>query len=344
MRRHIPPFAKRYTATHALSVCLATLLELTSHSAYGAQDLDLTLPPYSISGQPASDATADPPTSAVGSADADGISNFITAWRARANRVRATQPTWSSPLVTSSGVLEQRFRSDLLQQHSGNGTNTTVLDGGKGLQLIVGDTTEIQFAAAPYYIRSGVPGTGPRNRGSIEPLSGFGDWPFIRVKQRLASAPESEGNYVVSALLQIQAPTGIARLTNNAWIFVPSLALGKGWDALVIQGTVGGILPTSNAYKIGYQVQTNIAFQYHVLPVFWPELEVNWTYYTNGQRGGKNQVFLTPGLVVGRFLLPNDLKFTFGVGYQVAVSPDYIARPLTPAYNHAWLFTARLTF
>src|ERR1700760_3994260 len=68
---------------------------------------------------------------------------------------------WSSPLVTSSGVLEQRFRSDLLQQHSGNGTNTTVLDGGKGLQLIVGDTTEIQFAAAPYYIRSGVPGPGP---------------------------------------------------------------------------------------------------------------------------------------------------------------------------------------
>src|SRR5690349_20680696 len=117
MRRHIPPLAKRYIATYALAVCLAMLPGLTSHCAYGAQGLDLTLPPYSISGQPASNATTNPPTNAVGSADADGISDFITAWRARANRVRATQPTWSSPLVTSSGVLEQRFRSDLIQQH-----------------------------------------------------------------------------------------------------------------------------------------------------------------------------------------------------------------------------------
>jgi hypothetical protein len=261
-----------------------------------------------------------------------------------AAQARATQPSWSSPLVTTTGMLEQRLRVDIDQQHSGNGTNTTVIDGGKGLDLIVNETTEVQLAALPYDIRSGVPGTGPRNKGAIQPLAGFNDWPFFRVTERLASSPESEGNYVVSALLQIQAPAGIERLTNNAWEYLPSLAFGKGWGAFDIQGTIGGVLPASHASTIGYQVQTNLAFQYHVLDVLWPELEVNWTYYANGQRGGLNQVYLTPGLVVGRFLLPDGLKFTFGVGYQVAVAPAYIPKPQTPAYNNAWLFTTRLNF
>ena len=42
-------------------------------------------------------------------------------------------------------------------------------------------------------------------------------------------------------------------------------------------------------------------FNTRIAPVFWPEMEVNWTYYANGQRGGLNQIYLTPGVVVGRF-------------------------------------------
>jgi hypothetical protein len=57
-----------------------------------------------------------------------------------------------------------------------------------------------------------------------------------------------------------------------------------------------------------------------------------------------NQIYLTPGLGIGRFTLPGDLKFTCGVGYQAAVTPAYIAKPQTPAYNHAWVFTTRLNF
>lgn len=285
------------------------------------------------------DTVTPPPAMAVDPAD-----GAFGAWQAVAAEVRATQPVWSSPLVTPTGMLEQRYRFDLDANRAGNGSATTELDGGKGVDLIVSDNTEIQFAAAPYFLRSGVAGTGRTDKGAIQPLAGFGDWPFLRVEQRLTSSPESEGNYVVSALLQVQAPSGIVPLSNDAWTYQPSLAFGKGWGAFDVQGTIGGVVPASNAATIGYQVQANVALQYHVQPIFWPELEMNWIYYANGRRGGLNQVSMTPGLIVGRFLLPDGLKVSVGVGYQVAVTPEYIANPLTPAYSHAWLFTARLNF
>jgi hypothetical protein len=80
------------------------------------------------------------------------------------------------------------------------------------------------------------------------------------------------------------------------------------------------------------------------MKVLWPQLEVNWTYFADGQRGGLNQVFLTPGLVIGRFQLASGILFTTGFGYQIAVSPNYRPNPLTPAYNHALLFTTRFNF
>jgi hypothetical protein len=93
---------------------------------------------------------------------------------------------------------------------------------------------------------------------------------------------------------------------------LPTLAIGKGWGDFDIQATVGGVLPSSGVAVVGDQIQTNVAFQYHLLKVFWPEFEVNWTYYVDGQRGGLNQVFLTPGLVIGRFKLTDGILFKPG--------------------------------
>jgi hypothetical protein len=277
------------------------------------------------------------PTVAVSSpSNLDDASNFFSTWAAVAKQARATQPTWSSPLVTTTGLLEQRLRFDLSGQHAGTGADTTVVDGGKGLDLIVSDSNEIQIAAPAYDIR-----TTPSGKGEF---SGFADWAFLRVEQRLASSPESGGNYVVTAWLQVQAPTGIAPLTSSAWTYLPTMAFGKGWGDFDIQATVGGVLPASHVSTLGDQIQTNVAFQYHLLNVLWPQMEVNWTYYADGQRGGINQVFLTPGLVIGRFRLADHLLFTFGAGYQFAVTPDFRPNPLTPAYNHAWLLTSRFNF
>ncbi len=288
-----------------LATTLALLLGSMCGPSWAADGLDLNLPPSSIPEELSFHSPSGPDTTQKPLTGAGGFASALAVWEAWVARARATQPSWSTPLVTTTGLLEQRLRFDVDLQHSGNGTATTDIDGGRGLDLIVSETNEVQFAAAPYYIRSGVAGTGPNNKGAIEPLAGFNDWPFLRIKQRLASSPASDRDYVLTVLLQIQAPSGIARLTSNSWQYLPTLAFGKGWGAFDIQGTVGGVVPASHANIIGYQVQTNLAFQYHVLGVLWPELEVNWTYYANGQRGGLNQVYLTPGLLIGRFALPS---------------------------------------
>jgi hypothetical protein len=324
-------------------VCIL-LLGLAQPSARATEALDIRLPSL---------AQLDPPTPPIAPAPAPAqtpaggfigtLDAIIASLDAYAASARATQPDWSTPLTTTTGLLERRFRFDFSQQHSGNGTNTTVLDGNKSLELIVNETTEIQVGPPPYYIRSGVAGTGRTNKGAIQSLAGFNDWPFFRVKERLLSSPSSEGDYVLTALFQIQAPAGIPRLTNNSWEYIPTLAGGKGWGKFDIQATISTPLPASHRDVIGYQIQTNVAFQYRVQKLV-PELEVNWTYYATGQRGGLNQVFLTPGILFGRFKLSDTMYLTAGAGYQVAVSPDYQPKPLTPAYDHAWLFTTRVGF
>lgn len=264
------------------------------------------------------------------------LERYFDEWNARVDAARASQPTWSSPLVTTTAMLEERARFDTAFQHAGNGAATTDIDGGKGVDLIVAEATEIQLAAVPYFIR-----TTPSGKGE---LSGFNDWPFFRIKERLFSSPETDGNYIVSAWVQTQAATGIAPLSNHVFTVLPTLGFGKGFDALVIQGTFGAVLPTAHEQTVGNQLASNLAFQYHLGQFFWPQMEINWTHYLDGSRDGKDQVFLTPGIVVGRFSLTGRLKFTFGIGYQFAVEPHYQASPLLPSYNHAWLLTTRLSF
>ncbi len=325
------------------AVCILPL-GLAQPSARAAEPLDIRLPPLSQLDPPTSPTVPAPASAQTPTGGFIGtLDSIIATLDAYAASARATEPNWSTPLTTTTGLLERRFRFDFSQQHSGNGTNTSVLDGNKSLELIVNETTEIQVGPPPYDIRSGVDGTGRKNKGAIQSLAGFNDWPFFRVKERLLSSPSTEGNYVLSALFQIQAPSGIPRLTNNSWMYIPTLAGGKGWGNFDIQATVSTPVPASHRNTIGYQVQTNVAFQYRVQKLV-PELEVNWTYYATGQRGGLNQVFLTPGILFGRFKLSDTMYLTLGAGYQVAVSPDYRPKPLTPAYDHAWLFTTRVGF
>lgn len=269
--------------------------------------------------------------------DGDTIASpVLNYFNQSAADARASQPEWSSPIATTTGLLEQRLRLDVDLEHSGNGSNISLLDGGKGLDLIVSPTNEIQIALPPYELRTS--GIGANS------LAGFGDWAFLRLEQRLDSSPQEEGNYVITTWLQVQAPTGIKPLTNTAWSFQPTLAFGKGWGDFDVQSTISVTLPTSNSRILGQQIQSNTALQYHLAEIFWPELEINWTYYPDGQRGGLHQIFLTPGLAVGRFNIGNAFKFTMGFGYQFAIEPVYRGKPLTPAYDRNWLFSTRMNF
>jgi len=85
--------------------------------------------------------------------------------------------------------------------------------------------------------------------------------------------------------------------------------------------------------------------QYHIGEYFWPEFAFNDTQWTSGERAGRNQLFVSPGIMFGRFQIYNRVKFNFGIAYQVAVVPDHhTTDPLTPMYNDAWILSMRMTF
>jgi hypothetical protein len=261
------------------------------------------------------------------------LNGYFGHWFARVDAAQASQPHWVTPIATVTPRLEEEVRYDQFWQHQGNGASIDNFDGGKGLELIPTTTNEIILNVPPY-----------EQRSNVKPVSGFGDDPVLLIKQRLLSANEENGNYILTAFLSVQAPIGITALTNDSWLITPTIAGGKGFGDFDVQGTFGVSLPVEHEQTIGYAFATNVAFQYHVAEYFWPEFEVNDTFWSGGERDGKNQVMLTPGVILGRFALGGRLKGNVGVGYQFAVSPTLIKDPLTPTFNHEWILTARVSF
>ena len=265
------------------------------------------------------------------------LSDYFDNWYSRVDQAQSSQPHWMTPLVTVTPRLEEEVRTDFYYQRLGNGFTVANYGNGKGLELIPSTTEEIIINAPTYTQRWG--------EKPIANASGFNDWPFLLIKQRLASANEENGNYILTAFLSVQAPIGIPRFTNDAWVITPTIAGGKGWGDFDIQETLSAAMPTNYSSILGTAITSNTTFQYHLLNVLWPEVEVNWTNWVGGLRTGKNQVFITPGIIFGRFPITDRLKLIVGVGYQASVAPKLTTEPvLTPLYNNAWIATTRITF
>ena len=156
---------------------------------------------------------------------------------------------------------------------------------------------------------------GVAGRGS----DSFGDWTAL-VKYRLLSANEENGNYILSLFMGFSAPTGNDGNSEGHAMYTPTIAFGKGWGDFDFQSTVGVAFPDGGLDRLGMPLTYNTAFQYRIDKVVWPELEVNYTWYPDGEHAGKNQVYLTPGVVIGRLPLIGRLGATIGAGMQVAVS------------------------
>lgn len=259
---------------------------------------------------------------------------YFSNWFARVDAAQSSQPHWMTPLVTVTPLLMEEFRYDQTTQHLGNGGTLSNYGGGKGLELIPTKTNEIIFNVPPYQVRS-----------SVNPASGWGDAPFLLVKQRLLSANEEQGNYVVTAFLGVQAPTGFPAFTSNAWVITPTIAAGKGWGNFDVQGTLSASIPTTQQNILGKAISGNAVIQYHLDKIFWPEFEISDTVWSGGLRGGMNQVILTPGVILGRLHLEGRANLSIGAGYQFAVAPPLTKTPvLTPLYSYGWVFTGRVTF
>lgn len=284
---------------------------------------------------PARAADAPPPDGAPRQFSDSPIADYFATWQDRVEAAQASQPHWMTPMTTVTPRLEQEYRYDQFQQYLQNGAQINNFGGGKGLELIPTTTNEV-LINVPAFV----------HRSNVKPATGFADGNFVTVKQRLLSANEENGNYILSAFLGFQAPTGITALTNRpAWIVTPTIAGGVGWGDFDIQGTISYPLPTDAQHVIGTSIVTSATLQYHIGEYFWPEFALNDTQWTSGERAGRNQLFVSPGIMFGRFQIYKRVKFSFGVAYQVAVVPDRaITTPLTPTYNHAWILSMRMTF
>jgi Putative MetA-pathway of phenol degradation len=300
--------------------CCAEIKEQVRESSDKAPDLYIPLPLASYLGSK----TDDGPLSGEG---------FFNSWASIARQAKASQPHWITPLATVTPRLEQEFRYDQFFEHLATGADIKVYDGGKGLELIPTTTNEVLINLPPY-----------DQRTIVRSAKGWGDWPALTIKQRLLSANEENGNYIVTTFLGVQAPTGQVPFTNDAWVVTPTLAAGKGWGDFDIQATIGVPIPLEHEDSIGVSIVTNVAFQYHIAKYFWPEIDVNYTHWTDGDRSGKDQVFFTPGLILGRFELAQDTNLIVGGGYQFAVTPVTTKPVLTPVYDNNWIATTRLTF
>jgi hypothetical protein len=257
---------------------------------------------------------------------------FPATWFDMATRTQAEQPRWMTPLVTVTPRLEQELRYDQSFQSMQHGAMLTNYGSGKGIEIIPWETVEV-ILGIPNYESHEQPGkAGAKTRGSDD----FGDWTAL-IKYRILSANEEHGNYILTAFMGFSAPTGTAGNSTGHAVFTPTIAGGKGWGDFDIQSTASVALPNGGSDRLGEPVAWNTAFQYHLLTYFWPEVETNYTWYPDGEHTGKNQLFITPGLLLGRFPIWQRVKFNVGAGFQVAVTKYNM-------YHNAWVLTGRMTF
>lgn len=266
--------------------------------------------------------------------DTSPLAQFFQDWSARVSAAQASQPDWMTPVATTTPRLEEEFRYDQYRESLRNGSTEDVYAAaGKGLELIPFAPIEVSLALPAYQVRSG-----PAS------ASGLADWPGISVKYRLVSANKEHGDYIVTVFAAYGWPTGSLVWTTHNQVFTPTLAAGKGWGNFDIQATVGDAIPVHDNSRAGRALQTNVTFQYHAGELFWPEIEINRTDWSEGARDGRTQTYLTPGIILGRIRLSPHLKFSVGFGYQEPISKDYAAAPATPTYGHSWLLSSRLSF
>lgn len=249
-----------------------------------------------------------------------------SGWLARVSASQDEQPHWITPLATVTPRLEQEIRYDNFWEDGlSGGASLTNYDGGKGLELIPARRVEIILGVPPYIVHH-----------NSSARDGIGDTAFL-LKYRLLSGNESHGNYILSAFLGITAATATNGNGAGHGSVAPTLAFGKGWGDFDFQSTWGTTIPIGAVSRIGTPIIANNAFQYRVFRKFWPEMEVNSTWWSDGTKAGKKQVFLTPGIVYGKLPIHNRIGLTLGAGFQIAATHFH-------TFNHNIILSVRMPF
>ena len=249
---------------------------------------------------------------------------FLNDWFNMVTETQSKQPHWITPVVTVTPRLEQEYRFDIFWQPNAEGVVTENYGGSKGLEIIPWKSVEVIFIQPPYLVH---------NAPKVQ--DGWGDFQIL-TKYRITARNEESGNYILTAFFQASFPTGQFKNGSTNHIITPTIAYGKGYGRFSLQGTFGVTLPTGNTKVIGRMYPWNNVIQYHIWKA-WPEVEVNYTYFQQGPNDGKTQVFLTPGIVFGRFRIHKRVAFVFGGAFQIATTHFH-------TNNHNGILTLRLPF
>ena len=251
--------------------------------------------------------------------------DWVDRWMRTVDRVRASQPHFPAPLVTTHVILVEQYRYDLAWQPDPvGGAVTSNYGASRGLEIIPTTRLEIGISPPPYVV----------HQSSLR--DGFGDLSF-QLKYRALSAPEGQGDYFVGFFFGGSLPTGSAPNGLGHTMFFPTFAAAKGIGALDIQSTIGAGLPATGTDLLGRTIVFNTAVDYRIRGIIWPMLEQNSTFWSGGPLDGKKQVFLTPGIVLGGFPLAERLHVSLAAGVQIAVTEFR-------QYNHRWIASVRLPF
>jgi hypothetical protein len=262
------------------------------------------------------------------------VADYFINWFPRVTAIMNEQPGWMTPLVTVTPRLQEQLRYDQLWQSQPNGIATDNFGGSRGLELIPWYNIEVILGIPAWIAHNGA--IQHPTKTSQPTSDGWADETFL-VKYRLITANAEHGDYILTAFMGFSAPTGDDGNSAGHALFTPTIAFGKGLGNFDLQSTVGVTVPNGGLGRLGMPVAYNTAFQYRVMKYLWPEFEVNYTWWPDGQRKGQSQVFLTSGVVLGMIQIHDRIGMTIGSGYQVAVTRQ-------PASNHAVILTGRIPF
>lgn len=268
----------------------------------------------------------------LGAGTARAQDGWFARYQARVAAAQVNQPRWATPLVTVSPRIEQGFRTDFTRQSLASGRTSWNYGGAKGLQFIPLPRVEIRLSPPPFFTHS-----------SPKVEDGFGDVAF-RAKYRMYGSNEEHHNAITTFDFAASVPTGKSGNGSCCAVLTPALEVGKGFGGLAVTTSIGGTLPVTNAKGLGRQIAWNTAAEYRATRFVWVDVEVNATYFRGGRNDGKEQTFMTPGVIVSRLPLIHRqgargdvLAITLGLGEQIALTH-------WNTYNHAPIATARLRF
>ena len=253
----------------------------------------------------------------------------FSAWETRVRSTSAQQPGWAVPVITSSSGIVQLVRPELVHQYTPTHFLTVNYGNSKGFNFIPYYKTEIDVNLPPYIVHNN-----PKVR------DGAGDFSML-AKYRPFSGNEKHGNYSTAFQLLWSMPTGSYKNGAAHSAFTPTFVAGKGVGIFDVQSSIGALLPTDSVNATGRTILWNTVAQCKLARIFWPEVAVNSSFYHLGPHDGKNQTFVTPGLMVSKIKLRHDAKdrlaLVFGGGMQIATSHYH-------SYNHSLVLTSRITF